>query len=129
MAMKEYKVIDENGLIVRTEILNDFEEIPENHVLGWGAEFSFFNPKYDFDSKTWVEQKPAAEIEEYIKAVEAENSEIPVDPIAELKKELDSLKNENATLKAENERAQNQMAQTNADLLGFMDFYFTNEGL
>lgn len=62
--MKEYFKIDENGNILDVTLLDESQEIPENHVLGWGQDRSFYKAIYNFDADDWIEGLTQEEIDE-----------------------------------------------------------------
>ena len=53
--MIEYKEIDENGFVVDTHVLEDWEKPLRNYIKGWGGEHSFFSPRWDFYNEKWTE--------------------------------------------------------------------------
>lgn len=62
--MKEYFEVDNNGNIVKVVLLDTNQEIPPNHLEGWGQGKTFYKPIYDFELGDWVESLTQEEIDE-----------------------------------------------------------------
>ena len=71
--MIEYKEVDENGFVVDTHVLEDWEKPLRNYIKGWGGEKSFFCAKWDAFKNEWVEDSTqTAPLDEFKKAKETE---------------------------------------------------------
>lgn len=53
--MIQYKEIDENGFVVETYALEEWETPPSNYVESWGGNQSFYVAKWDFQLGEWTE--------------------------------------------------------------------------
>ncbi|KEZ51328.1 hypothetical protein [Metabacillus indicus] len=60
--MLEYIIVDSDGKIIDSVLLQDYEPVPENHVKPWGDR-GFFEPKWDFERGDWIEGLVSDEVE------------------------------------------------------------------
>jgi molecular chaperone GrpE (heat shock protein) len=106
--MKSIYRFNEEGFFTGQDFIEDHENIPEYATDVFPDVLITDDHPPLFQEGEWVEKVPAS-LKEQILAETEETDEL-------------------VRLKEENEKLKNQMLQINADLQGFMDYYFMNGG-